>query len=104
MVLKPGPEAEQDMQGKQQRTKQVQLRGVGCSGGMPALLSPSNPWVAMVSMEKARPFKPPRAENILGEPTLLAPPGTFTALLAGAELIPHISFKPEPELIVKAHK
>lgn len=55
---------------------------------MPGLLSPSNPWVAMVSMEKARPFKPPNAENILEELTLLAPPGTFTAFLARAELTP----------------
>lgn len=40
--LKQGPESEQDMQGKQQRARRLQLRGVGCSGWMPALLSPSS--------------------------------------------------------------
>lgn len=46
---------------------------------MPGLLSPSNPWVAMVSMEKARPFKPPNAENILEELTS-CPTGDFYSL------------------------
>ena len=65
---------------------------------MPALLSPSTPWV-LVSMETAWPFRPPTAENVLGALT-----SACTALLAGAELIPHRAFKPEPELRVTACK
>ena len=97
------------MQGEQQKAKRVEARGAGCSGflqpgWMPALLSPSNPWVVTASTESAGPFQPPSAENILGALTRLASPSTLTAFLAGAELIPHSSFKPELELIATACK
>lgn len=81
------------------------VRGAQASshpGWTPALLSPSNPWVVVASMESAGPFQPPSAENILGALTRLASPSTLTAFLAGAELIPHSSVKPELGLIVIA--
>lgn len=55
-------------------------------------------------MERAGPCQPPSAENILGALTLLAPPSTFIAFLARAELILDSSFKPEPELIKYVNK
>lgn len=71
----------------------MQLGSVGCSGWMPALLSPSNPWVAVASMERVRPVQPPGRGHSPGALTFLAPWGTFTAFLVGVELIPPLVSK-----------